>query len=151
MNASLQALIEAFEIETAEALALFLEHAELSHPFDWRAKGLPQKGTLAGKPELHYRFHGAGLSLKRGEKIIDFDFGFDGRTGGFSSWWLGQFAERNPKRFGAFLDRNVLEEMLQEARDAGEIATIFAAQQDGLEYRVTRLSQTASSQRHQGP
>jgi hypothetical protein len=144
MNISLQALIEAFETETADALALFLEHAELSHPFEWRERGLPRKGTLAGKPEIYYRFHGAGLYMKRGGKIIDFNLGFDGRTGGFSSWWLGQFAEQNPKRFSAFLDRNLLEEMLQEARDAGEIATIFAVQQDDLEYRVTRSSQTAS-------
>lgn len=144
MNVSLQALIEAFETETAEALALFLKRAELSHPFEWRDRGLPRNGRLAGKPEIYYRFHGVGLYLELDGKTIDFDFGFDGRTGGFNSWWLGQFAEQDPKRFSAFLDHKFLEAMLQEARDAGEIAPIFAAQQDHLEYRVTRLSQTAS-------
>jgi len=39
--------------------------------------------------------------------MIDFDFGFDGRTGGFDEYWLGEFAEHHlsvsPSTFNAEL------------------------------------------------
>ena len=59
-----------------------LQRAGLNSPFEWREAGIARKGYISGRPRIVYRFHGTGLSLRIGRQRIDFDFGYDGRTGG---------------------------------------------------------------------
>jgi len=68
--------------------------------------------------------------------MIDFDFGFDGRTGGFNEYWLGEYAERRMNRFPAYHNRTWLRRAFDAALFAGEVARLFSAQQDNLYYRV---------------
>lgn len=137
MDPDLLELIHAFQSATAEALAEFLKRSGLAHPFEWRRAGLPRQGVLAGAPRIRYAFHGAGLDLRIGNRHIDFDFGYDGRTGGFNRGWLQQFAREHPERFARFGDSAHLEAALEAARRAGAIGRPFIAQQDGLEYLLT--------------
>ncbi|HYW71756.1 MAG TPA: hypothetical protein VE961_12015 [Pyrinomonadaceae bacterium] len=129
-------LILAFENETADMLQEFLPRAGLESPFDWREAGLTRRGYLGGRPRIVYRFHGAGLSLRIGRRRIDFDFGFDGRTGGFNEWWLWLFARDRSEEFSEFQGIECIRAALTKARKAGEIAQPFVDRQDRLEYRL---------------
>jgi hypothetical protein len=134
MDPRLLELIRVFQAATSRGLALFLERAALPHPFDWRAAGLPRTGTLAGEPPIEYAFHGIGLRLRLGAEELDFDFGFDGRTGGFNEYWLGEFASQRPAEFPQFQDRATLRAVLAAARAAGEVVRPYRDRQDELEY-----------------
>ena len=144
MDARLLRLILAFQATTAAALRTFLDRAQLTHPFDWRASGLPRVGQLSGIPPISYAFHGRGLQLTIGEDSIDFDFGFDGRTGGFNDWWLAEFAASRRNEFPEFRDRAALEASLEAARCAGEVTRPFRAQQDDLDYLAPGIGAQAS-------
>jgi hypothetical protein len=137
MDQKLLELIRAFEDETAEMLRTFLVRAGLHSLDDARGMGFPRRGYLRGRPRITYKFHGVGLRLRIGGRKIDFDFGFDGRTGGFNEWWLWLFAKDRPARFGEFVDEERLKSALAEAREAGEIGKPFLSRQDSLEYRLT--------------
>ena len=84
------------------------------------------------------RFHGIGLSLRIGRQRIDFDFGYDGRTGGFNEWWLWLYVQDRPEQFPEFQDKEHIEAALTRARESGEIDKPFLDRQDRLEYRLVR-------------
>jgi len=136
MDHNLLRLILAFENETADTLREFLHRADLKSPFDWREAGLKRQGYIRGRPRIVYRFHGAGLRLRIGPRRIDFDFGYDGRTGGFNEWWLWLFARDRPEEFSDFQGQECIRAALTKARNAGEIGKPFVEQQDSLEYRL---------------
>jgi hypothetical protein len=140
MDHSLVKLILAFEYETADMLQEFLPRAGLDSPFDWRKSGIPRTGYISGRPRIVYRFHGIGLSLRIGPRRIDFDFGFDGRTGGFNEWWLWLFANDRVEEFPEFQDIERIKETLMQAREAGEIGKPFLNRQDRLEYRLLTVA-----------
>lgn len=135
MDARLYDVIRDFERATAAALQSFLSRAQLNHPFDWRAAGIAQAGELPGEPRIHYEFHGAGIRLEIGSDAIDFDFGFDGRTGGFNEWWLREFADARPSSFPELLiEPDRLSHAFSNAVAAGEIEQPFLRHQDSLWY-----------------
>jgi len=135
MEARLYEVIRDFDRATASALRVFLERAELQHPFTWREAGVPRTGDLPGTPAIRYAFHGAGLWLEIAGEVIDFDFGFDGRTGGFNEWWLGQFVEARPSSYPEYVvDADRLSRAFAAAATAGEIEQPFRDQQDTLWY-----------------
>jgi len=135
VEARLYEVIRDFERASARALQAFLERTGLQHPFSWREAGLPRTGELPGAPAMRYAFHGAGLWLEIGGEAIDFDFGFDGRTGGFNEWWLRQFAEARPSLYPEYvLDLDRLSRALAGAAAAGEIEQPFRDRQDSLWY-----------------
>lgn len=136
METKMLQLIQTFEDETAQMLSIFLERTGLNSPFEARDAGLPRRGYLPGKPRIVYRFHGIGLELRIGRRHIDFDFGFDGRAGGFNSWWLLVFAKERPILFPEFQNVENIQAALTKAREAGEIGKPFQNRQDSLEYRL---------------
>lgn len=144
MDAGLLRLIIAFQATTSAALRTFLERAQLAHPFEWRAAGLPREGELPGAPAIAYAFHGSGLRLTIAGETVDFDFGYDGRTDGFNDWWLSEFAEDRPTEFPEYQDRDRLQAALSAARAAGEIVRPFRAQQDDLDYLAPSVVAQAS-------
>jgi hypothetical protein len=144
MDPRLLELIRAFQSAASGALEVFLERAALPHPFDWRGAGLPRSGTLDGVPPIAYAFHGAGLRLEIGSEEIDFDFGFDGRTGGFNAHWLSEFAERHAREFPDFQDRAVVRAAVEAARAAGDVQRAFRAQQDDLDYLSIDVGEAAT-------
>jgi hypothetical protein len=135
LEARLYEVIRDFERASAKALQAFLARAELDHPFSWRKTGLPRTGGLPGEPSIRYAFHGAGLWLEIGGEAVDFDFGFDGRTGGFNEWWLAQFAEARPSSYPEYVvDPERLSQAFAAAAGAGEIEQPFRDRQDTLWY-----------------
>jgi hypothetical protein len=144
MDARLLKLIRSFQNSTGDALRTFLDRTQLEHPFKWRSAGIPRTGQLDGTPAIEYAFHGAGLRLTIGGKPIDFDFGFDGRTGGFNDWWLAEYAAERLEEFPEFQDRARLSAALAAGRSAGEIVRAFRAQQDDLDYLAADIRVQAS-------
>jgi hypothetical protein len=136
MDANLQKLILAFEDETAEMLRTFLERGGREYLEEKSKVGLPRRGYIPGRPRIVYKFHGIGLRLRIGSRKIDFDFGFDGRTGGFNEWWLWLFAKDRPEQFPEFQDKERIEAALAEARQAGEVGQPFLHRYDWLMYRL---------------
>jgi hypothetical protein len=137
MDSNLLKLIPAFEGETAEMLRIFLERGGRESLEEKLEAGLPRRGYLPGRPRIVYKFHGIGLRLRLGSRKIDFDFGFDGRTGGFNDWWLWLFAQDRPGQFPEFRDKEYIEAALEEARQAGEIGQPFQDRYDWLMYRLS--------------
>jgi hypothetical protein len=140
MEDNLMKLILAFEHETADMLLEFLQRAGLNSPFEWREAGLVRQGYIGGRPRIVYRFHGAGLKLRIGPRRIDFDFGYDGRTGGFDEWWLWLFAKDRSEQFPEFQDHELIKAALKKARETGEIGKPFSDRQDKLEYRLASVT-----------
>ena len=135
MEGRLYEVIRDFERATTMALQAFLERARLPHPFSWREAGMSRTGQLPGTPSILYAFHGAGLRLDIGGEVIDFDFGFDGRTGGFNEWWLREFAEARPSSYPEYVvESNRLSQAFAAAAAAGEIEQPFRDRQDTLWY-----------------
>jgi hypothetical protein len=112
--------------------------------FEWRSAGLPRTGQLDGTPAIEYAFHGDGLRLTIGGDRVDFDFGFDGRTGGFDDWWLAEYAAEHPAEFPEFQDRARLSAAVAAGRSAGEIIRPFRSQQDNLDYLAADIRAQAS-------
>jgi hypothetical protein len=144
MDARLLELIRSFQRSTASALRTFLDRVQLKHPFEWRSAGLPRTGQLDGTPAIEYAFHGDGLRLTIGGDRVDFDFGFDGRTGGFDDWWLAEYAAEHPAEFPEFQDRARLSAAVAAGRSAGEIIRPFRSQQDNLDYLAADIRAQAS-------
>jgi hypothetical protein len=136
MEQRLSKLIRAFEQETAEMLREFLGRAGSRSLRELREAKLPRKGYIAGRPRIVYRFHGVGLELRIGRRHVDFDFGCDGRTGGFDEWRLWAFARERPEEFPEFQNKGLLDAALAEAREAGEVGQPFLDRYDWLEYRL---------------
>lgn len=68
-------------------------------------------------------------------EAIDFDLGFDGRTGGFNEYWLREFAEARPGSYPEFLvEPDRLLRALTQSVAEGEIVQPFRDQQDTLWY-----------------
>jgi hypothetical protein len=137
-------LVRAFEVEVGAALNTFLVRSGLAHPLQWREAGLEREGVLSGSPSVAYVFHGAGLWLRIDSEEIDFDFGFDGRTGGFNEWWLAKFVEQRPSRFPRFQDPDLLRMALSEAEEEGTISKLYEVRQDSLFYLTRRAPRRRS-------
>jgi hypothetical protein len=136
MEQKLLELILAFERETADMLREFLQRAGFQSLYEAREARMPRQGYLSGRPRIVYRFHGIGVRLRIGPRLIDFNFGGGGRTGGFDSWKLWQFALGRPARFPELQDEKMLEAALAGAREAGEVGKPFLDRADWLEYRL---------------
>lgn len=122
MEARLYELIRDFQAAVSTALATFLARANLADPFAWRAAGLPRTGELEGQPRIRYAFHGGGLRLALDDDVIDFDFGFDGRTSGFTDWWLREFALARPSRYPEYVvDPTRIARAFDDAKTEGMI------------------------------
>ena len=87
----------------------------------WRRRKYPQYGTL--RDGSHYRFHGIGCAVTRGQIEVDFDFGRDGRVGGFDTWRLWVFATSMPDRYPDFQLEDSIEAGLRPFLADGRIQT----------------------------
>ena len=136
-------LIDDFRNAAASALAAVLERTGLSHPFERREAGVPREATLEGDPLLTYAFHGAGLRVQVWGREVDFDFGFDGRTGGFTAWWLTQFAEHGTEEYPEYREARAVERQLALAVVAGIVVQPFRDRQDELYYLASDVARSA--------
>src|SRR5215216_5947890 len=103
------ALIRTFQNAAESALTEVLRRTGLAHPFERRKAGVPRTGQLEGDPPLTYEFHGAGLRVQVWGREVDFDFGFDGRTGGFDGYWLNKFANDGTEEFPEFREQRAVD------------------------------------------
>ena len=134
MDSRFFALVRAFQQASAEALEAVLLGTGLKHPFDRRAANVPREGTLNGDPPISYAFHGAGLRVQVGGREVDFDFGFDGRTGGFNAYWLSLFADNATEEFPEYRTREAVAVQLERGVASGEVVRPFLDRQDDLYY-----------------
>ena len=136
-------LIDAFRNATASALAAVLERTGLTHPFDRLRAGVPRQATLEGDPALTYEFHGGGLRVQVWGREVDFDFGFDGRAGGFNAWSLTRFAELGTEEYPEYREARTVERQLALAVVAGIVVQPFRDRQDDLYYLASDVARGA--------
>ena len=117
MERRVSELILAFAQEASDMLHEFLLRAGLESPFDWRRAGLTRQGYIRGRPRIIYRFHGAGLRLRIGNRRIDFDFDYEGQPISSQEWFLWLFAKDRPKQFPEFQDVAFLRNALAATRE----------------------------------
>jgi hypothetical protein len=85
---------------------------------DCRAGKFARRGALEN-PKGRYQFHGGGCRVEISKRVIDFDFGPDGRTDGFDAWRLNQYAQ-SAFEWGQF-EMKQIEMGLAELTSAGLI------------------------------
>jgi hypothetical protein len=119
---SLIDLIRDYTLRTEAAVAQLRSELGVDDLLDgWHRNEFPQRGRLRDGSE--YQFHGIGCSVEQGEVDLDFDFGADGRTGGFDAWRLWRFATQFPDRYPNFQQRHVVELAIQSMVSEGAVCT----------------------------
>ncbi len=127
-------LIFAYQTRVREALALFEQHKGITQLMDWRRNGLPRAGFVDPAQTIEYYFHGIGCCVDLPGGPVDWDFGHDGRTDGFDSWRLWQFADEGTPDFPEFKHKETLETAFAEAKAQGVICRPYRDRQDRLYY-----------------
>lgn len=121
-NNHLITLIRAYITEIRKYVS-FLEREFHSNDLrkDLKDKKIPRTGTIL--QDVEFQFHGIGcrFELPNG-KTVDFDFGYDARTDGFSIGWLKNFLETNcQNEFPYYLNYALLEKDFKELEECGAI------------------------------
>jgi hypothetical protein len=136
-------MIKEYQASVLEAAALFEKYkgvaqSELARS---RFEGLPIDGFLDPHETIEYYFHGIGLCVTFPDRVIDWDFGYDGRLDGFDLWRLKLFAAEVTDRFPEFEEKETLDKTFREAATQGLIERRYKEFQDRLYY--------LSSKRHE--
>lgn len=120
MNENLYRLIVEFQNNVRTALKLMYRSGIKmpSSSYEWIKYSIPGSGELDGG--IKYYKHGAGCLVELNSGNIDFDFGEQGETGGFNSWWLTRFAGKNIAAYG-FRSYDDVAEHLNKALSDGEL------------------------------
>lgn len=120
MNENLYRLIVEFQNNVRTALKLMYRSGIKmpSSRYEWIQYSIPGAGELDGG--IKYYKHGAGCLVELNSGNIDFDFGEQGEIGGFNSWWLTCFAEKNITAYG-FRNYDDVAEHLNKALSDGEL------------------------------
>ncbi len=123
--------------ETAEnACGLLRRYLEIDNPMYWRQSGLAKSGQIGPNMEYEYIFHGTDCKFNFGGSKIDFEFGYDGRVGGFNEWKLLCFAQDGTSNYTQFRNESVLEKCFEKAKVDGFIDMPYLNQSDTLYYLV---------------
>jgi hypothetical protein len=85
-----------------------------------RERTIPRRGTV-DEHGLTFNFHGIGCLIQQPDAIVDFDFGPNGRIGGFDSWRLLQFLESCNDYDTEQLPKEQLESEIQALVQSGAI------------------------------
>lgn len=129
-------MIHEYQVKILEAASLFEKYkgivkSELSRS---RFEGLPNAGFLDPEQTIEYYFHGIGLCVTFPNRVVDWDFGHNGRLNGFDAWRLWIFATEGTDQFPEFRQKEVLEKTFIEAEIQGIIKKRFENLQDNLYY-----------------
>jgi len=93
MSTTTQQVIEDYVRRVRESVRYLREHFQTDDLLRGvRERTIPRRGTV-NEHELAFNFHGIGCLIQQPDATVDFDFGPDGRVGGFDSWRLLQFLE----------------------------------------------------------
>lgn len=141
------ALIKEYQKAVQNAVDLFTDHHKLMMPMNWRQAGLPREGYLDDAGTIIYCFHGIGCRVEFLDKIVDWDFGVDGRNDGFDVWRLWRFALDWAKDFHEFQDQTELKNAFSEAVADGVVCQSFKQFQDNLYYLTTAEQEVVKEQR----
>jgi len=134
----------AFQADVRNAISLFEEHLGISEPMDWRSHGLEQTGTIDEGGQHFYAFHGIGCCVHlSSDRVIDWDFGHEGRIDGFDLWRLERFLETRTELFPN-LPKNELAIAFERARLAGSIVSPWSASGDSLFYLKSDVPEHAA-------
>jgi hypothetical protein len=134
---TLMALVRAYQRRVATAAELLRSRLKVRSLMLWREAHIPQRGEAGG---FRYYFHGIGVAIHLPDGIIDFDFGHDGRTDGFSTWKLAAFAEQLNVTSHDFTKWQHVQRLLGEGLREGWLHQPLVALQDDLYYMVTRVA-----------
>jgi hypothetical protein len=104
------------------ARALVKGLRQLAHTDDllsgWNGGRIAENGRME-LPKARYRFHGVGCRFEIGGRIVDVDFGPDGRHDGFDAWRLIQYANSAFEWQG--VDQDQIESALGRLKESGAV------------------------------
>ncbi len=100
----------------------------------WRQSGVPKSGRIGPNMKYEYIFHGTDCKFNFGDSEIDFEFGYDGRVGGFSEWKLFCFAEDGSSGFSEFKDEKYVKMCVEKAKRNGLIDRPYLNESDEMYY-----------------
>ncbi len=85
----------------------------------WHTGRYEQTGKLIENGLKFYAFHGIGIAAHFEDKLVDFDFAYlpELRHDGFDIWRLTSFAKSQPKKYGNYLDEELLEAKFESLRN----------------------------------
>ncbi|MCA9040207.1 MAG: hypothetical protein KDA65_07680 [Planctomycetaceae bacterium] len=91
---STRQIIEDYVNGVQHHVQLICEHYGVEDLWNNRRENVPNQAVidLPGK-RISFTFHGIGCEIRVGEKIFDFDFGPEGRLGGFDAWRLSRLVD----------------------------------------------------------
>jgi hypothetical protein len=130
---SLITVVRAYQRRVATAAELLRTGLGLESLALRREAHIRQTGEAGG---VRYYFHGIGVTIHLPDGVIDFDFGHDGRTDGFSASKLAAFAEQADATSHAFREWQRVEGLLEEGIREGWLSQPFLALHDNLYYTV---------------
>ncbi len=129
-------LIHEYQAAVLEAASLFEKYKGVSRNNLSRARfeGLPTDGFLDPQQTIEYYFHGVGCCVTYPNKMVDWDFGNNGRLDGFDAWRLWVFADEGTDNFPEFKQQEVLNKAFQEAEIQGIIYRQNRVNENNLYY-----------------
>ena len=101
MDSRLANLIDEYIRAVSNCLELLADAGATmpNRDYEWPPESFPPSGTLSDGRE--YWCHGVGCAVKSSKgRTVDFDFGENGETNGFSKSRLRTFLGSNPLKFG---------------------------------------------------
>ena len=115
---------------------LLKRYLKIENPMFWKQSGAPKAGWIGSNMEYEYTFHGTDCTFNFGDSQIEFEFGYDGRVGGFNGWKLFCFAEDGTGDYPEFQDDNYINKCIEKAKKNRIISTPFIEKSDDLYYLV---------------
>lgn len=117
------------------------KYMNVEQPYLWHQNGIPRTGEfLNGK--YKYSFHGVGCEFHMKDKVIDYDYGDQGRIDGFDLWRLSGYGEKNTT-FKDYIESGKIKTDFDKAIEAGDIKKLFSDKNDDLYYKVGEQIQFA--------
>jgi hypothetical protein len=129
-------LIQEYQAAVLEAASLFEKYKGVTQNNLSRARfeGLPNDGFLDPEQTIEYYFHGVGCCVTYPNKMVDWDFGNNGRLDGFDAWRLWVFAKEGTNNFPEFKQQEAINKAFREAEIQGIIYKQNWVNKDNLYY-----------------
>ncbi|MBL8204081.1 MAG: hypothetical protein JNM09_07615 [Blastocatellia bacterium] len=127
-------MVRDFQNQAATANDLLRTYLHLENPMYWRQGKVLQTGKCGPNNSIRYFYHGSGCRVETKHLLIDWDYGFDGRTDGFDLWRLRCFAKNWANKYPEFSDNDLLKIVFQEVQNKRLVHQPFLSKQDDLFY-----------------
>ncbi len=113
-------LIIDYQNSTQQVVEIFKRKFNVDNILDgWHSKKYGQTGKILDEGITFYACHGIGIATHFTDKYVDFDFAYlpELRHDGFDLWKLISFAKSQPKKYGKYLDEELLKSKFESLKN----------------------------------